>query len=197
MATNWTIPTVRDLFLVLSQKQVNDANENTEATSNVDDELDYTGKTRASDLVTAAVDLCRASIQNSGAFPLSVTTGAVPPEAKHHVLSWAAYKLISGKPSLVAALMTEKGEMPLAKDYKEACDYFAALVDVTSKVGIVLPTDPTGQDYLTAISSSNPAINIISWGDQYATDEEYAAGTKTISSGYTVPVAPLDLNTYI
>jgi hypothetical protein len=40
----------------------------------------------------------------------------------------------------------------------------------------VLPNDPTGVDYLTAVSANNPAISGIKWGDSLADDDEYEAG---------------------
>ena len=38
------------------------------------------------------------------------------------------------------------------------------------------PEDPTGSDYQTEVSASNPAISGIRWGDSLADDHEYSSG---------------------
>jgi len=165
--TNWLIPTANDIAKVIAASILAKANENTDAQSlaavfatpdsraNYDPTLDD----RATDQIALAVAQFRGAIQNCGKQPLSLTPGSVPPEVFKHVLSLAAYGLVSSTLNLQYVISTEKGDIsPLAANFRVANSYLEA---ITKGRVVVPPSDPTGRDYLTAINvpwfSSTPS----------------------------------------
>ncbi len=161
MATNWIVPTSDTLAQVAASYIISKANENIDANSlsqslsqpdqasqspNWDPALDD----RATEQINLAVAQMRGAIQNAGKQPLSVTAGSVPPDALKHVLSLAAYGLVSSTLNLQYVLATEKGDIsPLAANFRIANAY---LEKVTKGMVVVPPTDPTGRDYINPIN---------------------------------------------
>ena len=167
MATNWLIPSASDIAKVIAASILAKANENTDAQSlaavmadpNSRANYDPTLDDRATDQIALAVAQFRGAIQNCGKQPLSLTTGSVPPEVFKHVLSLAAYGLVSSTLNLQYVISTEKGDIsPLAANFRVANAYLEA---ITKGRVVVPPSDPTGRDYLTAINvpwfSSTPS----------------------------------------
>jgi len=190
MATNWIIPAANDLKKVISHETRESADENTDATANSDSAYEPTLATRSNDLLSEAVVEFRQSVVRGGRYPVSVTAGAVAPEAVAHCLNWAAWRLIIAKPNFKFAIITEGGVWaPFQKLYEQACAYFAGIVAGKT---FTLPTDPTGRDYLTAIdATTNPAIQSVRWGDSYGSADDYAAGQHVDSDG-NITELPLD-----
>ena len=190
MATNWTAPTGADLALVLNWSLILKANQNlADDAANADQaRVDLDAANRRNELVAMAVEEVRGAIRSGGRYPLAVTAGTIPPEGKRHVLNLAAWQLINSTPNLNMAILTEKGvSMPFAQFYQDAKAWLAGRVKGGS---ITRPTDPTGIDYTTAVSDSNPAISGVEWSDLYGTAEQYAAGEVVNSDGssYDLPV---------
>lgn len=192
MATNWTVLAGRDMNRVLSQFVMVRANENTQlgsqpSDSNDPEAVDETEANRRDQVMAVAVAELRAAIQAVGVQPLSVTPGAVPPGSVRHVLNLAAYQLVNSTPNLQMAVID--GEQPFMAFYEEAVAHIAAILE--GKQQVVLPTDPTGEDYLTAVDAdTNPAINTVRWGDAAGTDADHALGYKTVD-GSPVPIRVL------
>jgi hypothetical protein len=186
MATNWTVLGRADLRKVLSVVVSNQANQNTAWETGPNAILDDTQAERMGDLVAMAVAEVRGAIQAGGRMPLSVTAGAVPPSAVPHALYLAAWRLLTSTPGVPMVVV---GEQATAKRFHdEACKYLEGL-----RAGrtVERPTDPTGIDYATAVSASNPAINGVDGGDLYGDIDEYIAGSGTDAQGNTVTL-PLD-----
>jgi hypothetical protein len=174
MAKNWSIPTGDDLWQVVSRSVVLKSNEDSAGGSNDSNDLDTGLDSRASKAVDHAVAEVRGAIESAGRYPISVTAAAVPPEGVQHTLALAAWRLVMTKPGLLAIVMGDGGVYaPLNALVKDAKEWMKKLCEGGS---FVLPTDPTGVDYLTAVSSSNLAISGIKWGDSVADDAEYDAG---------------------
>lgn len=191
MATNWTAPTGADLALVLNWSLILKANQNlADDAANADQaRVDLDAANRRNELVAMAVEEVRGAIRSGGRYPLAVTASTIPPEGKRHVLNLAAWQLINSTPNLNMAILTEKGvSMPFAQFYQDAKAWLAGLDRGGS---LTRPTDPTGIDYVTAVSDTNPAIESISWGDLYGTDAQYAAGEVVNSDGSTTTL-PVD-----
>lgn len=186
MPTNWVILTRTSLKEVLSLAVLKAADQNIDAQAQPNDLLDENRPTRSQACVDRAVAQVRGSIKAAGRFPLSVTPGAVPPAAVRHTLHLAAWWLVGSTPNIASVVM---GDEPIPqKFYKDAVEYLKAL----SKGSIVeRPSDPTGQDYESAITDLNPAIRTVLWGDVYADDEDYEAGYITTTSGSRVAL-PVD-----
>lgn len=182
MSTNWKTPTGADLNNVLATEIIALANKNTGAGVNPSPnaEIDTNKPTRADGLVLAVISEVRAAIMAGGTHPLSVTPDSVPPEAERHVWNMAAWQLINSTPNLPMAIITEgKVSSPLSAQNEKAEQYLASL----RKAANVTPaTDPTGQDYTTAVSTSNPRIKSVVWGDLYGTDEQYYAHDPTLQT---------------
>lgn len=157
MATNWLIITGRDIVKVIAIEVFSKSNENVDQDS-IDAQLaentlrqyDPDVSNRADEQVIFAVNQFRAAIQLSNKSPLSVTAGALPPEAVKHALYMAAFGLVNSTPNLQMVVLTDKGAVsPLADNFKKADAYLQKLC----KSGqCVPPSDPTGRDYLTAIN---------------------------------------------
>jgi len=191
MATSWIIPTGQDLLKVLSHLVSTSANQNIGSGSAENDPLDLTQQNRRDDLVTMAVAEVRGAIQAAERFPLSVTANAVPRVAVPHTLYLAAWRLISSTPNLPLVVINEEA---VAKTFYEDAKLF--LKSLREGKSFDLPSDPTGQDYLTAVSSDNPAINGIRYGDLYGEDADYEAGYVVTSTGAVITLPQDDMTTY-
>ena len=209
MPTNWVVPTVQSLATILDQTLIDQCNQNVPT---IPGPLDYTQPNQAGLLLALEIQTIQSYIISSGRFPLSLTPSAIPPESEIHCLVSVVFKLVVSTPSTLQQLLTQDESFPLARQFAAAQVFFKQLREAPSELSLVLPTDPTGVDYATAPTSTNnliptvtPAVNLqvhaVWWGDQYGTVEEYEAGVHTViqspNSGpnWTVPLAPLDLNT--
>lgn len=193
MATNWTTVDPNDIYVALARLVVRKSNEGTAADWTENQNLDPSDltSTRVAAQVAASVAEFRAALRRGGKVPLSVTPGAVPPELHVHALNHASWRTIVSTPSLQMAVVTEKGVYsPFGDLYKEA-------LKVMERAGAgenyTPPSDPCGQDYETAVSSSNPAIKPVVWGDYAGTDDEYAAGERVDPDTGTTTVLPVDM----
>lgn len=199
MATNWKVPVGADIAKVLGWREVNQANQNLsdEAQANPTEAgagVDLAAANRRDELVALAVEEFRGAVQAGGRLPLSVTEGAVPPSAEKHVLVKAAWALIQSTPSLTAAYMNEGGgRNSWERAVDKADDYLKWLREGGSAER---PTDPTGADYLTAVSDENPAIAGVQWGDVNGTAADYDAGYATTSAGTVTPLPTDDMRTW-
>lgn len=186
MATNWKVPTGADLNKVLSVAVVTQANQNTANGTAPNDPLDDTAATRRDELVAMAVEEVRGAIQSAGRQPLSVTEGAVPASAVAHTLYLAAWRLLMSTPGVPMVVI---GEQAAARRfYDDAVKFLDALRKGNT---IERPTDPTGVDYLTAVSDTNPALQSVEWGDLYGDAAAYEAGKVTTPIGQDIAL-PLD-----
>jgi hypothetical protein len=180
MATNWIIPQLVDLAKVISIDVIGQSDENIDPESfqnsfaaiipgvstNPQAATDPAVEERGGDQLILAVNQWRAAIQLANKNALSVTPGAVPPEAFKSALYQAAWGLVTSTPSLRMIIMTDKGPSSvLTKNLDKA----NKLMDEVSAGRVVTPpTDPTGRDYLTAINvplppgipAYNPALPI-------------------------------------
>lgn len=166
MPTNWLTVAGVQLGDVLNLLLISKANQNVgDDTSDPNDgtPTDLTEQNRRDNIVQDLVNELRANIQIAGQIPLSLTAATVPPGATRHVLNLAAWQLINSTPNLNMAIITENGiSAPFANFYKEAVEYFKQVREGTLRPPV--PTDPTGIDYLTAPSATNPAIHIMNSG---------------------------------
>lgn len=71
--------------------------------------IDLSQDTRAGKILEMTVARVRGAILRGGRVPLSLTAGAIPPEAVQHALNVAAWQLSNAEPSLAMAIITEKG----------------------------------------------------------------------------------------
>jgi hypothetical protein len=198
MATNWKTPVGVDVLKVIGHvlaaplrqgDSPTGSNENIGVDSTLGQEFDPALANRRDELMTLAIQTVRSNIQSAGRIPLSVTANAVPPDMEIHVLSWVAWRLINSNINLQSRLSGE-GSNPFKEAYDEACKRFDKLATGDNCIS---PTDPTGEDYLTAVSSSNPAISSIKWGDSLANDTEYDAGIT--AAGVVVSTFSQNMNT--
>lgn len=174
MAKAWQSITGDDLWQVVSRELVLKCDEDSAGGSEETDDLDTGLDSRANKAVEHAVAEVRGAIESAGRYPLSITAGTVPPEGVQHTLVIAAWRLCAIKPSLLAVMLADGGAMsPLKGLYDKAVKWVEGL---GAGATFVLPTDPTGEDYATAVSATNLAISGIRWGDSLADDREYAAG---------------------
>lgn len=179
------------MWQVVSRDLVLKCDEDSAGGKDESNDFNDTLDTRAEKAVDHAVAEIRGAIESAGRYPLSVTAGGVPPEAFNHALVMAAWRLCAIKPSLLAVLLADGGEAsPMKSLYREAQEW---LKMVRAGGSFVLPTDPTGEDYSTAVSASNPAISGIRWGDSLADDTEYEAGET--ASGVVVSNLSNNMNT--
>lgn len=191
MPKAWTVLTGADLWEVVPREVIEKTDEDAVGGTHEDGDFDSSLDSRAKKAVDHAVAEVRGAIESAQRWPLSVTAGAVPPELVLPTLALAAYRLITVKPSLLAVVMNDGGVYsPLGKLYKEGCDWLAKL---RTGANFTAPTDPTGVDYLTAVSADNPAISGISWGDSLANDIEYDAGVT--EDGIVVSTLTNNMNT--
>ncbi len=197
MATNWTVLVGNDLSRVLSRKIIQDADESTADGVLPDETLDPSStNNRSQVLVTQAVTELRAMVRLGGKSALAVTASSVPPESENHVLSYAAWRLVNSTPNLNAALFNEGMRAGLKELYEQALRHYEAVLGGRP---VTPPSDPTGQDYETAVDEDtesdtyNPAIpGAVRWGDMNGTDDDYATGET--SDGATD--LPIDMKTW-
>ncbi len=159
MPSNWISPTRDMIAQVISLGLMSKSNENTDDDSveaalarnppspiafSIDDE------DRATDIISLVVSQFRGAIQKAGKYPLSLTDGTVPPDLLKHVLNMAAWELVNSSQTLQMVILTEKGAYaPFQLFYKAA---EAELEKLRKGYTIVLPSDPTGEDYINAIN---------------------------------------------
>ena len=186
MATNWITLTGADLAQVMSQAMLDQANANIGPDVNANDAFDPDLPTRADAIVASAVLQLRANVQTAGRTAVSLTPGSVPPDAVRHVLNLAAGHLLQSTPNV--QMVVVEGQPVFMRLYDAAVKYFE---EVARGSMVVDPTDPCGQDYQTAVSSTNPAVCGVSWQDDYAADSDYAVGTVGDNAGGKLTL-PLD-----
>lgn len=162
MVTNWVALTNVNLFSVINSQILGKSNENTDADSTANylatpDEknvFDPALADRATDLINFVINQFRGAIQRGGKYPLSVTPNTIPIDLVKHVLNMAAFELINSTPNLQMVVVTEKGAYaPFQTFYKAAAD---EMENLRKGYAIILPTDPTGQDYINPIN--------VTWG---------------------------------
>jgi len=174
MSKAWTAPAGDDLWQIVSRSIVEKVNEDADGGKAEGNDFNENIDSRADKAVQYAVQEIRGAIESAGRYPVSITPAAVPPEGFQYALAIAAYRLCMPVPSLLAVIMGDGGAFsPMATLYKEATAWLNVL---RAGGSFTMPTDPTGADYLTAVSDSNPAISGIKWGDSVADDTEYEAG---------------------
>lgn len=167
MPTNWTTPTGPQVAQVIQLAVMAKANENIDDNSVAASQtgpqpikpvaFDPTLEDRAGDLVNQLVAQVRETIQNLGRQAISVTAGAVPPKSALHVLNIAAFQLVSSTPNLQMVIMNDKAVYsPLQVLWKAGQEYIKSL---ENGAPVMTPSDPTGIDYLTAVSATNPAVS--------------------------------------
>ncbi len=192
--TVWVRLTGADLYKVLSRVVANRANENTGDTLGYLQNLDPEQANRMDDLVSLAVQECRARIRLARSSPLSVETDTVPPEAQRHCLNIAMYQLVSSTPKLEMFIYTERGmASPLSVLYQEAMRFFDSIAEGRR---VTEPSYPTGADYVNPVSDDNPAISSVYWADMYATGAEYRQGERIDPTTGTRMPLPLDMTTW-
>jgi hypothetical protein len=203
MVTNWILPpadaAINEIAKVIALNVIATSNENVDSDSiasalsdpekrrTIDPALDD----RATEILGLVIAQFRGAIQIAGKYPLSVTAGTVPPEVYKHVLNMAAWELAMSSPSLKMFILSEAGaSAPFATFYTEAKTYLEKL---TKGLGIVLPTDPTGRDYLTAIN-----VNWMGQGASpfpaYDSAKPFNFPLESIRVGASSP--PSDMNTW-
>jgi len=193
MATNWIIPTGNSIAKVLTALVRQKANQNIDPDVKDTDAFDPDMPNRADAIVAMVVARVRGGIQHANRFPLSVTLGAIPPESEQIVLNYAAYSLVTATPNLQSAIMENMKDL-LAKWRDVGEKYFE---DLKNGLSVVYPSDPTGQDYLTAESATNPAPNLIGWSSLYWTDAEFAQGyTIDPTTGAQTPLVNTNMVIY-
>lgn len=189
MATNWTVlASGNDLSQVLSRKIITDADEDTTDGALAGQTLDPSSTTnRSAVLLAKAVAEVRGAIRNAGKSALAVTANSVPPELADATLYLAAWRLVNSTPNLNAALFNEGMRAGLKGLYDEACK---RVEEVRQGNNVTPPSDPTGQDWLTAVdATTNPALGgAVVWGDMNGSDDEYAAGSSNDTTAVTLPI---------
>lgn len=181
--SNWIAITGDDIVKVVSRLVIKNSNENTGADIPPGIPFDSGLANRADDIAAMVVLDFRGAVQTGGRYPVSVQADSVPPDCEREALNLAAYQLFNSIPTLQMAVLTEKGAVsPFAKFYDAALKRLEA---IRKGDAVVVPTDPCGVDYLTAVSDTNLAVCGTSWSDMRMTDAEYAAGD----------VAALDMTT--
>lgn len=185
MATNWITPDINSLNAVLASVALNAA-----------DEKLLNAAQRSTKALTFEVARIRDAIQQAGVSPLSLTLTSIPPVAEKHAAVLAAQTLVSSVPQLASYVVSAPGggKTGLARMIEEA---EAWLARVAKGLPVLPPTDPCGQDYINAVSTTNPAIEAIKWGDAYGNSDDYANGFVTNPDGTTSTLLPLDLNTHV
>jgi hypothetical protein len=174
MAQAWVIPSGSDLWQVVSRDVVLKSDEDSAGGTNEGGNFNENLDTRAKKAVAHAVEEARGVIRVAGRYPLSVTLASIPPEGEQHILALAAWRLVMTKPGLLAVVMADGGVYaPINQLVKDAKEW---LLFLRNGGAVTLPSDPTGADYVTAVSASNPAISGVKWGDSLADDDEYEAG---------------------
>ena len=189
--TSWVVLEGSDIAALLSSLVVKKLNENIGDTVDPNDPLNMDLDNRRNMLLDMAVAEVRGAIQSAGRFPLSVTQGAVPHTAVPHALYLAAYRMINSTPGVEMVVID--GQPAAKKFFDDACIYIQRLIKGGS---VEEPSDPTGVDYLTAVSDINAKVCLVRYGDLNADDTDYANGYITTSSGSTLALPVDDMRTY-
>lgn len=188
MATNWVSLTGADLLKVLTLVAQSEANQSLAESSAAQGIIEQSDPVRRDFCVAQAVEEVRSAIRRAGRFPLSATPGTVPPEAVHHTLVIAAYRLLNSTPGLAHAFLIGEGgaETAFGRMYREAVGFVWGSSVGTGYGPVVLglaqgavftpPDDPVGADWKTPVSTENPPVRSFRWSDEVASDDEYAAG---------------------
>lgn len=173
MATNWTtitgadLPKVLDLAVLLKANQNIDSDSQDAAFSSgkAPDRFDPTLADRIDASVQLQVRCFRAAIAAGGRVPISVTADALPDDLALLALNCAAYQLVNSTPNLQMVVINDAGiYAPLQTMYNKAQ---VMLGQLRNGATVLSPTDPTGGDYLTAVSDTNPAICKAATGSRY------------------------------
>lgn len=197
--TVWLTLSGADVAAVLDWRTVAQANQNlgeeyglnyTQSGSGVD----LAAANRRDELVLDSIREIRGAIQAAGRFPVSVTTGTIPPSMKRAALVIAAWQLVLSTPSLHATFFSSS-ELKSAwqKFYDDAIKKVEGLKNGDT---IEQPSYPTGTDYLTAVSDTNPPVSPVTWGDMEATDVQYSDGFVTTASGTSIALPVDDMRTW-
>lgn len=199
METVWKTLTGASLGMVLDWNSINRANQNLDESAQTNPTeagkgVDYYADNRRDKLVEMVIDEVRGAIRSGGRIPLSVTKGCVPPTAERHVLNLAAWQLIMSTPNLLAAYMGDSGLRPVWEKFTN--DAYQFIEGLKKGASVERPSEPTGQDYETEVSDTNPPIRGTSWGDMQGTDLEYEAGGRETGSGSMIPLPADDMRTY-
>lgn len=191
MATNWIVPTGKDLAKVLTVIVRNKANQNLDENTKDGDPVNPDEPDRQQAQVDMVVARLRANVGHASRFPLSLTAGSIPPEAEQYVLQLAAYGLITSTPNLQLAIMEQMKDL-LQKWKDEGEKYIAG---IGNGEPVTTPSDPTGQDYLTAVSATNPLPSLVHWENLYYTDVDFARGYTEDSDGNQTPLPAISMTT--
>ena len=168
MATNWVVPSSDDVAAVLNSivgKASNFGNAQ--------------GVKRIDSLIPMVVARFRGAIQSGNTVALSLTAGAVPPEAQQHVATLVADAMVSSTPGLA-----EYAESKAFVALKEGAEKF--ITQCLEGRNVTAPMDP----------DPNATPNTLEWGDDYGNKEDRAAGFITNQFGEQVPIISDDMNTY-
>lgn len=156
MATNWINPYASDLIKVISTQLRRNSDENIPDDPSVNQPTQSSGSfdpsvdSRGDEIITLIVNQFRGAIQKAGKYPLSITEGSIPPDLMKHFLNMAAFELVNSSQTLQMVVLTEKGAYsPFQTFYKAAEE---ELEKIRKGYAIVLPTDPTGQDYINPVN---------------------------------------------
>lgn len=180
MATNWKVLTGDDLWKVVSRAVVKKVDEDVDGDTYTNNAIDTSLTTRAKECVRMAIQEIRANIQKGGRVGFSLTPDSVPPEAEWHALAIAAYRLCLPVPGLLAVVMNEGGVFsPLGKMHADALAWCKRTDDGGP---VTPPSDPTGEDYETAVSDTNLAVQAIRWGDAGGTSRAGTAGQVDVTT---------------
>lgn len=177
MATNWVTPTVAGAQSVIAT-----------ASLRVPTEQNEDADTQTASAIARVVARVRGAIRAAGRFPLSCTSGTVPPEAESHVYALAIRERAQTTRALSDYILSES----FRDMAREARDW----LDAVAKGGpVTMPDDPTGADYATAVSDHNAPLESVSWGDQYGSDADYEAGSVTDPNTGATLTLPVDMTT--
>ena len=150
MPSNWIVLSSEDLIQVISSQLREKSDENIGDDVKPGQAFDPDLPSRADAIISLVVAQFRGAIQKAGKYPLSVTEDSIPPDLQKHVLNMAAFELVNSTQNLQMVIMTEKGAYsPFQSFYKAAND---ELEKLRKGYAIVLPTDPTGADYINPIN---------------------------------------------
>jgi hypothetical protein len=145
MPTNWTVPTADDVKSAFGSIFVDQ-----------DDGEEFDPTELANTWLPIIVAQFRGAIDTGNRVSLSVTKGAVPPEAKVHVLVLVAEAIVVNAPRLAGYVVLEGESGPMARMIIAARKF---LDSINKGLNVTEPTDPD--------SSALPSGTI--WGDVQGT----------------------------
>ncbi len=150
MATNWVQPTSVDLLKVISSQLRAKSDENIGDDVQPDQVFNPDLEARGDDIILMVIAQFRGAIQKAGKYPLSLTPNTIPPDYEKHVLNMAAFELVNSTQTLQMVIFTDKGAYAPFQTFYKAAE--SELEKLRKGYTIVQPSDPTGEDYLTAIN---------------------------------------------